>query len=684
MAVDISRFRQVFLDESRENLQAMEQGLLKLEQGGGATAEDINTIFRAAHSIKGGAGTFGFAEIGEVTHLLETLLDQMRSAKREVTSGAVTVLLQSVDVVRGMLDAGEKERANDAQAVAALTEALQHILGSAPAAAAARPVEAPAKPATQGWRIRFAPHAHLLRSGNEPGRIFRELARMGSLKVEADLARLPALPQCEPESVYLSWTLSLEGAATREQVADVFAWVEGDCDLAIEPIAPAAAEPKPAEARTAAPVPAAAETAEAVVDKPAADKPAEKGGKAADKATAERAAESSSIRVSVEKVDSLINLVGELVITEAMLKQISGLLDGAELDPALAEKLLNGIAQLDRNTRDLQDAVMSVRMLPMDFAFSRFPRVVRDLAAKLGKKVRLRTEGEQTELDKGVIEKIVDPLNHLVRNSLDHGLETPEDRRKAGKDETGTITLRAAHQGGNVVIEVADDGRGLSRDKILATAEKRGLPVREDMTDEEVWQFIFMPGFSTADKVTDVSGRGVGMDVVKRNIVELGGQVDIESEVGEGTTITIRLPLTLAILDGMSVRVGDEIFIIPLNFVVESLQPAVKDVKTVTGRGRVVKVRDEYLTLVPMHELYGVGAEVPRPQEAIVVILEAEGRKLAVLVDELVGQQQVVIKSLDSNYRRVHGVSGATILGDGRVALIVDAGALTRTMSKAA
>jgi two-component system chemotaxis sensor kinase CheA len=395
------------------------------------------------------------------------------------------------------------------------------------------------------------------------------------------------------------------------------------------------------------------------------------GRRPSDKVAVSAQAEASSIRVNTEKVDQLINLVGELVITQAMLAESASL-----LDPVACEKLLNGLGQLDRNTRDLQDAVMSIRMMPMSFVFSRFPRVVRDIAAKLGKEIELKTEGEATELDKGVIEKIADPLTHLVRNSVDHGIETAEVRVAAGKPARGTVTLRAFHQGGNIIIEVADDGAGLHREKILAKARERGMSVSDAMPDQDVWQLIFEAGFSTAATVTDVSGRGVGMDVVKRNIRALGGRVEIDSAAGHGTRIRVRLPLTLAILDGLSVTVGGELFIVPLTCVVESLQPLAADVKTISGRGPVVHVRGEYLPVVALHEFFAIKPQTAELHQGIVVIVEAEGRKIAMFVDALVGQHQVVIKSLETNFRRVHGVSGATIMGDGTVALILDAVAI--------
>ncbi|PAV48436.1 chemotaxis protein CheA [Pseudomonas sp. HAR-UPW-AIA-41] len=387
--------------------------------------------------------------------------------------------------------------------------------------------------------------------------------------------------------------------------------------------------------------------------------------------------ESSSIRVSVEKIDSLINQVGELVITQAMLAQLT-----AGLDPAVFEKINQALSQLEHNTRELQESVMSIRMLPISFIFNRFPRVVRDTASKLGKKVELILQGEHTELDKGVIEKLTDPLTHIIRNSVDHGIEMPAERLAAGKPEHGTVRLSAFHQGGRIVVEINDDGKGLAREKILAKAREQGMTVSDDMPDSEVWQLIFMPGFSTAEVVTDLSGRGVGMDVVRRNISAIGGRIDIESLAGHGTRITIRLPLTLAILDGMIVAAGTVHYVIPLTYIIESLQPKVDDIRSMRGSQRtVIRVRGEYLTLLSLHRLLNLEGEPPAPWEAIVLILEAEGRKFALLVDDLIGQQQVVIKSLEQNFRRIDGITGATIMGDGSVALILDVDALPRLAS---
>lgn len=657
MSMDLQRFHATFFEESREGLDAMEAGLLALESGQ-QDAEIINSVFRAAHSIKGGAGTFGFDAIAGLTHVLETLLDELRAGKRALEGHAVDAMLSSVDVLRALLREAEHGQAADPAAVAAVKARLEAVLSgqaapSAPAAAAAKVDDTP-----EAWQIGFTPAPSLFMSGNDPLRIIRELEHLGSLQVAARMERLPGFAQLDPLEAHLAWDLGLVGKVPRSKIEDAFAWVLDDCELDIRPAAP------PSLA-TQAPVAASPSTPAAVV--PAAPAAPAAGGAATQEAE-------TSIRVSVDKVDALINLVGELVITQAMLKQVSH-----ALDPVHAESLFAGLDQLERNTRDLQEAVIGVRMLPVDAVFRRFPRLVRDLSSRLGKQVRLRTVGEGTELDKGLIEKIADPLVHLVRNSIDHGLEMPDVRRGAGKDETGTITLAASHQGGHIVIEVSDDGRGLDRAKILAKATERGLAVPDNPTDSQVWDLIFQPGFSTADAVTDLSGRGVGMDVVRRNIQALGGEVQIESSLGTGTRTLIRLPLTLAILDGMTVAVAGETLILPLAYVLEALQPQAEDIRSMAGEGRVLRVRGEYLPILSLSEYYGYGNRAPG-SESLVVVVEGDGQKIALEVDELVGQQQVVVKNIENNYRRIGGVSGATILGDGRVALIVDIGGLVRSL----
>ncbi len=646
MNMDMQRFHATFFEESREGLEAMEAGLLQLEQGN-RDGELINSIFRAAHSIKGGAATFGFDAVAGLTHVLETLLDEPRAGKREVATPAIDAMLASVDVLRSLLAEAEHGHPADPAVVQDVHARLAAVLAGGSAPAAAAPVAKEAAP--EGWRIGFTPAPSLFMTGNDPLRILRELEHLAPLEVACRLDRLPGFDQMDPLEAYLAWDLGLLGAVPRGAVEEAFAWIADDCELDIQPI-PATIAAPPAPVETITPVAAATAPAQAGAD------------------TAE-----TSIRVSVDKIDGLINLVGELVITQAMLKQVSGL-----LDPAQCERLFAGLDLLERNTRDLQEAVIGVRMLPVDAVFRRFPRLVRDLSSRLGKQVRLRTLGEGTELDKGLIERIADPLVHLVRNAIDHGLEMPDIRRAAGKDETGTITLAASHQGGHIVIEVSDDGRGLNRERILAKAAERGLHVPDNPSDAQVWDLIFQPGFSTAEAVTDLSGRGVGMDVVRRNIQALGGEVQLESNAGHGTRVVIRLPLTLAILDGMTVAVGEETLILPLGYVLEALQPQAEDVRTLAGEGRVLRVRGEYLPLLSLNEFYRYGHA--RTAQPLVVVVEGDGQKLALEVDELLGQQQVVVKNLENNYRRVDGISGATILGDGRVALIVDVGGLVRSL----
>jgi two-component system chemotaxis sensor kinase CheA len=665
VSIDLERFHRAFFEESFEGLDAMEQGLLRPQPG---DSDAINAIFRGAHSIKGGAATFGFTAVADFTHGVETLLDQMRSGRRALDRAGTDLLLRAVDAIRALLTAARDAQPIDAATVAALRREIEQLLAAGTAAVSPVAPAVAAAPATAGgWRVRFEPRAELFRSGNDPLRILRALQGCGELDAELDLSQLPPFAEADPENCYLAWTLRLGGDVTRAEVEEQFAWVEDECLLQIEALGQeAVAVPAPGAARPVLQlVRGAAEPERAGAVHAPAHGPGQGDG--------------GSIRVATDKIDALINLVGELVITQAMLAQIAN-----ELDPVLNERLLAGLSQLDRNTRQLQEAVMSTRMLPIESVFSRFPRLVRDLAAKLGKQVNLVTVGEGTELDKSVIEKIADPLNHLVRNSLDHGIESPEVRAAAGKDPAGTVTLKAAHEGGNIVVEVADDGHGLDRARILAKAQERGLTVSDTLADAEVWQLIFAPGFSTAEQVTDVSGRGVGMDVVKKNIQALGGSVELHSVAGRGSRTVIRLPLTLAILDGMSVSVGDEVFIIPLGAIVESLQPLAEQVKPVSGQGRVVRVRNEYVPLLALYEMFGIRSEVREPQRGILVLLESEGRKVALQVDELVGQQQVVIKSLETNYRRVRCISGATILGDGRVALILDVAELVRAVHRAA
>ena len=684
MSIDLemAEIAKVFFQESREGLDVMESGLLSLDAT--ADRENINTIFRAAHSIKGGSATFGFAEVAEFTHGVETLLDEMRNGVRPVTSEAIQTLLQACDCLREMVAATEAEQPLDQGRIAALNGDIKQILGerpvesppaaapataSAPAAAAGAAGDSVHEPA--GWRIVFEPVIDLLRLRNEPTRMFAELRRSGELTARADASRLPALDALDPESCYLSWDIEIAGQIPRAKLDEVFDWVDSGCKLEFTPTGGSLAAPAAAAQTAAAPATPADMKSVSLAD---ADRGAAPAGAPVPKASAD----SGSIRVATEKVDIIINLVGELLITQSML---SGFADG--INPNDLDRLRQGLSQLARNTRELQESVMQIRMLPISFAFNRFPRIVHDLSRKLAKKVELKLTGEGTELDKTVLEKISDPLVHLVRNALDHGLETPDRRLAAGKQETGTIELAAFHEGGNIIIEVRDDGAGLNKAKILQKARERGLiPADQELNDEQIDNLIFMPGFSTAEQISDVSGRGVGMDVVRRNINDLGGHVQISSREGRGSTIRIRLPLTLAILDGQLVRVGKEVYIISLLAIVETIQVTRERVNTLVGRTEVFRLRNEYLPVVKLCDQFGVEPDSRSAEDGLLVVVESDGKRAGVLVDDLLAQQQVVIKSLESNFKSVSGIAGATILGDGTVALIIDVPDLIRSVAK--
>lgn len=673
MGIDVSQFHQIFFEESFEGLQAMESALLALSQGS-EDSDLINLIFRAAHSIKGGSGTFGFSAVADFTHVMETLLDEMRDGRREVTRPALDLLLESGDVLRDMLTAARDGCAFDAERAAAIQASLEALLGGQSAAGSTGASADMDAASSGGWEITFKPHPHLLKTGNEPLRMFRELAQLGALEIETSTERVPGVEGFDPEDCYLSWTLKLAGAIDRTQIDEIFEWVDGDCDLDIIPLSVA---DKSAHAVAAAPadiqaVPEARERRKddrrSGEDRRREERPGRAGSET-------QKTPDSSIRVSINKIDELINMVGELVITQSMLGQIGSEME--DLDTSKVSKLRDGLAQLERNTRELQESVMLIRMLPISFAFNRFPRLVHDLSAKLGKKIELKISGESTELDKTVMEKIGDPLVHLVRNSLDHGIESPDVRLAKGKPETGVIHLNAFHQGGNIVIEINDDGGGLPADKILDKARQRGLVgEHEKLSHDRILELIFEPGFSTADTVSDVSGRGVGMDVVRRNIKDLGGTVEARSEADVGSTFTIRLPLTLAILDGQLLSVGAEIFVMPLISIVESLQVDMAQVNTVAGSAEMYKLREDYIPVVRLYELFGIESQNRKLDGSLLVVVESEGHKIGLMVDELLGQQQVVIKSLETNLKRIQGISGATILGDGTVALIMDVGDL--------
>lgn len=776
MSIDMSQFYQVFFEESAEHLAAMEGLLLELDVES-PDSEQLNAIFRAAHSIKGSAGTFGFTDLAETTHILENLLDRIRKQELELRADMVDAFLECGDLLREMLEAHQGRGEVDPVAVESICTRLRHLSSgvNAPPASTlteAGPPAATVLPARENagsrvFDIQFVP-TEISAAGDGVSNLLEELRSFGRLEVisqpEAGIHNVgywqvrlitEVLPEHFSDQIDFiaengAWRVVEDTAASDDGSAafGFFGGAPGEPDEDIgygffedsstapivvdgekgsagsgddgygffEPLhaTPDAVETNcpiseegdgfgffaPLNSQTPSEVISVVEEGDgfgffapiqaqkspslpepvaepARDDKAVLEKPIPKGDVSESKprsskpTTSAASTADTSIRVSIEKVDQLINLVGELVITQAMLLQTATL-----CQDAAPERLLNGLAQLERNTRDLQESVMSIRMMPISFVFSRFPRVVRDLSGKLGKQVELKTSGETTELDKSLIERIADPLTHLIRNSLDHGIELPEKRAEAGKSPTGTITLKAYHQGGNIVIEVGGDGAGLPRNKILAKAKERGLPVSDQMTDSEVFSLIFEAGFSTAEQVTDVSGRGVGMDVVRRNIQSMGGRVEIESMLGVGTRMTVRLPLTLAILDGMSIAVGDQTYILPLSYVIESFQPEVSDIKTLSNQARVIQVRGEYLPVVVLHELFNLKPLSNGFNQGIMVVIDADGIKAALFVDALVGQHQVVIKSLEANYRRVPGISGATIMGDGHVALILDVSAI--------
>ena len=655
--IDLSQFHAIFFEECSEGIEAMESGLLNLEDGQ-SDAETINTIFRAAHSIKGGAGTFGFNDLAEFTHGMESMLDEMREGRRPITRDAVSLLLESVDCLRELVLCCKDNQEIDSDAIANLKQRLVSLPAEESESdnKSTSSIEAESQTSTAGWCVSFHPYKNLFYSGNDPLRLLRELHGLGELEVKVDVSGLPDFAELDPEKSYLGWEILLKGDASKEQVSEVFAWVEGDCKLEIK-------------ART--------------------DRRTQWGRRADDNATLKYGRRQSdkealigqevtTIRVGIDKVDELVNLVGELVITQSIINRVC-----MDLDLDHAEKLSESLEQLDRNTRDLQEQTMNIRMLPIDFAFQRLPRIVRDLSQTLEKKVELKFSGQSTELDKTVLEKIVDPLVHLVRNSLDHGIETPEQRRAKGKDETGVINVNAYHQGGNIIIEVIDDGAGLDQKKILEKAREKGFVEEEDeeLSVEQVQDMIFMPGFSTAVTVSDISGRGVGLDVVRRNIADLGGMVEVVSEPDHGSKFTIRLPLTLAILEGLMVRVGGQVYILPLLAIVESVQIKKGQVNAVAGKAEFYQYRDEYLPVIRLHEVFNIETEVTNLEQGLLTIVDAGNKRIGLFLEEVLGQQQVVIKSLKKNFHQVEGISGATILGDGSVALILDVPGLVQRYS---
>ncbi len=691
MNLDMTMFHQAFFEEATDILAEFEGLLLRLEETPDDT-ELLNTIFRSAHSLKGGSATFGFTAIAHFTHGLETLLDRLRNGQIPVEPILTQVLLESLDQLKALLAVarGEAQQAPDSTSlVARIEECIARSETPDASSPSQRPaakgpvaqtVDTPAAVEPQSeskqYVLRFVPGREVLRQGTDPILLVSNLVNSTEVfEVNCDLSGLPPLEEMEPETCYLGWEIKFSSERSQADLLEIFEFIADESAITLTEVAGIFYDNLRGQVLLAAEQEAARGAAVRVetnqVRPPAR---AQATGGDATHATKSEA----TLRVATDKVDKLINLVGELVINQSMLNEVI-----QDFNMAKLPRLQEAVAEMERASRELQERVMGIRMLPIKHAFGRFPRLVRDLATTCGKKIELKTSGEETELDKTVIEAIADPLTHLIRNSVDHGLETPEERIAAGKPETGTVALHAFHEGGNIVIEITDDGRGLNRDRILKKAYERGLLSESDPTpsDETIYNLIFHPGFSTAATVTDLSGRGVGMDIVKQSVQALSGSITLNSTPGAGTRFRIRLPLTMAILEGLSLRVGDEVYILPLTSIVESIRPKAGDVRMVAGQTEVAIVRGEVLPILRLYQLFGAKPYITDPTRGLLVIVENEERKVALLVEELIGQNQVVIKSLESNYRKVDGIAGATILGDGRVALIVDVPGLIQGMS---
>ncbi len=676
MSIDLSQFIPSFLEESFEGLELMESSLLNLEAGDNET---IHSIFRAAHSIKGGAGTFGFYKVTEFTHLVETLLDEMRDGRREIVQSDVEILLGAVDCIRLLIESARDEKECDDEKIIQTSKLLSQTLHNENTTERSEESidqnlnsdtsdEAP----RHHWNIEFLPEHQLVQTGNDPLLLFNALAELGELSVQANVDNLPPLTDMCAEELYLQWQLTLVSSCSEQEIEEVFEWVEDECQLNISELDTLNKENNNQTPVTIASENQVADSTQFYLQNTTPETPKEIKNSSSKNSSTEKTAakkvEVSSIRVGVDKVDSLINLVGELVITQSMLSEL-----GNDFNLDKVERLNAGLEQLLQNTKELQESVMRIRMLPISFAFNRFPRLIHDLSKKTGKSIELIIKGEQTELDKTVMEQIGDPLVHLVRNAADHGIETAEVRLANGKPEQGTITLDAYHQGGNIVIEINDDGGGIDRQAVLNKAKEKGIvDANATLTDAQVFDLLFEPGFSTAKEVSDISGRGVGMDVVKRNIQSLGGRIQVESQQGKGSTFRVHLPLTLAILDGQLVRVGREVYIIPLISIVESLQVQNELINRVSGDMVLYRLRDDNVPVLPVYQLFNLPANNTELSNALLVVVEADGQKVGLMVDDLLAQQQVVIKSLKDNYQQVEGISGATILGDGSVAMILD------------
>ncbi|MDA0781034.1 MAG: chemotaxis protein CheA [Rickettsiales bacterium] len=654
---DLQRFKETYITECFELLEDMEERLLGLDQDN-PNNEELNAIFRCAHSIKGGSGAFGFNRITSFTHILEELLDAMREGDLAPTREVTDALLSSVDIVRQMVVAAQSGVEAEAGIEDEVSEHLRSVLGSESNVCEQKSESDKSDDDEISiFSIEFKPKEDMLISGNEPLLIINELKSLGDLQCEINTDNLPDINKLNPEKCYVSWSFSLETEKTIDDIREVFEFVEDECELIIEKIAGFAKErPKAIENGSK----------QAEVQKELPKPQLVKENNTDDAAKA--APVVTSIRVDIDKVDRLVNMVGELVITQAMIAAQS-----ADISFEEHPKLVQGITTLSQHTRELQEAVMAVRMQPVKSVFSRMPRIVRDLSTQLKKDIRLEMIGEATELDRTVIEQLSDPLTHMIRNSVDHGIDTPENRIAAGKPAQGVIKLSAEHAGGKILLKISDDGRGVNRERVLQKAKDKGLVSSEaELSDHEIDNLIFMPGFSTAEVVSNISGRGVGMDVVKRNIESLGGTINIINKPGEGSTFLVSLPLTLAILDGMIVRVGREKYIIPIGSIIETMRPKNDEVRKIADANDLINVRGDFISILYLHKVFRIAGAEKNPSKALVVLVENGMDKFGLVVDELIGQQQVVIKSLEENSDAVPGISAATILGDGKVALILD------------
>jgi two-component system, chemotaxis family, sensor kinase CheA len=690
----LAAIRDTFFQECEEQLAELESGLLAME-GGETDSETINAVFRAVHSIKGGAGAFSLEALIRFAHVFETAMDEMRSGRLEPSSDALKIMLRAADVLADLVRAARDGETADETHSQALAEELRGLSPDAgPDETGSeedwgdfefKPLSFDVPASTGQWRIYFRPRADLYAKANETALLLRELGRLGPIEVDLDASALPSLSDIDSEAAYLAWTVILTADVPESAIREVFEFVDGDLDLDISQVGeteqPVSEEPDVgpaldiaallAKAQAAADEPALTPVVDAPPTMAALTEPTPRAPVATPAtSTAPAPAAGPTIRVDLERVDRLIDLVGELVINQAMLSQRV-----MEAGLARASAVAVGLDELEQLTREIQDSVMAIRAQPVKSVFQRMPRLAREVAALTGKQVRLVTEGEGTEVDKTVIERLADPLTHMIRNAIDHGLESTEAREAAGKPAEGLVRLSAAHRSGRIVIEVADDGGGINRARVKAIAIERGLIAADaTLSDEETDNLIFLPGFSTASEVSDISGRGVGMDVVRRSIQALGGRISITSRPGKGSTFTMSLPLTLAVLDGMVVSVEGQTLVAPLTAIIETLQPKDSDVHGIGGGvARVIAVRDSFVPLIDVGAALGYRVEPINPSAGVALLIEGEGGgRAALLVDAIQGQRQVVIKSLEANYRQVPGVAAATILGDGRVALILD------------